>query len=125
MSIRGLKEKSRRRLHNRLGFRANYIAHPSLVETVCVIRAHDYQGALGDLAGYDYDPTERLLANPQIVVLADEIVPTRSGVFVVSDTEAYRVLEVPPAHGLTITVQASRLTAAEIAAGGYQAPAET
>ena len=122
MSIRDLKNKSRRALHDRLGFRAIYVDLDTRAETPCTIRVHEYQGSAGDMAGFDYAPAERLFEAPQVVILKDALVPTRAGVFSVAPDEAYQCETVKPPHGITVTIEATRMTQTEIDAAALPVP---
>ncbi len=114
MSIRDLKNKSRLALHDRLGFRAIYVDLDTRAETPCTIRVHEYNGSSGDMAGFDYAPAERFFEAPQVVILKDALVPTRAGVFSVAADEAYSVETVKPPHGITITINVTRMSQSEI-----------
>lgn len=122
MSIRDLKEKSRRALHDRLGSRAIYVDRDTRAETPCVVRLHEAGAATGDMAGFDFGPAEMLIETPRIVILTGTVIPTRAGVFSFSATEAYACETVKPPHGITTMVECTTMTPAQIAAAALPFP---
>lgn len=119
MSIRDLRDRARKQLHDTLSVPALYYPLDRDAETIgtsCTVRVHRKQASFGDMTGFDYDPAERVEIVPEIVCLAAEVNPLRGGVFSLAADEVYQVETVFPRDGITITAQVSRRSAAQIAA---------
>ena len=114
MSIRDLKSRSRLALHTALAVPALYVDLDTREETPCKVRVHTHTARFGDMAGFDYAPAERVAVTPKLIVLKGEVSPTRNGVFSVTAEEAYAVENVLPPDGLTVTIEATRMSQKDI-----------
>ena len=123
MSIRDLRNRSRKSLHTALAVDAIYVDLDTNEATPCSVRVHTRTAAFGDMAGFDYAPAERMTPVPEIVVLASEVQPKqRSGAFSIAADEAYEVEIVMPRDGITITTQVTRMSQSEIDAANLPLP---
>lgn len=113
---RDLQRRARSALHTALSVPAVYHSPDRATAVACTVRVHDRQQAFGDMAGFDYDPAERVASVPEIVVRADDLSPLRGGVFSLAADEQYQVETPMPRNGLTITAQVSRRSASKVAA---------
>lgn len=120
MGIRDLRDRARASLHERLADPAVYVP-PSGAPVPCSIRVHDRTRNFGDMTGFAL-PAERIETVPEIVCLASEVAPIRGGIFSIAADEAYRVEIALPRDGITVKVQVTRLTQAQIDAGSYPLP---
>jgi hypothetical protein len=116
MGIRDLKNKSRMALHKAMSVPAIYVNLDSRPpqEIPCSVRDHTKSKAMGDMAGFDYAPVERLTLVPEIVSLAADVSPVRGGVFSIAADEAYSVEIVMPRDGITVTTQVTVMKQSEI-----------
>lgn len=122
MSIRDLRDRSRRSLHTALAVAAVCVDLDTEEATACSVRVHHRTQAFGDMAGFDYAPAERVTTVPEIVVLAEEVTPKRGMVFSLAADEAYEVETVMPRNGITVTTQVTRMSQAKIDAANLPLP---
>jgi hypothetical protein len=122
MSIRDLKNRSRRTLHDALAVPAIYVDRDTRAETPCTVRVHHRHDKFGDMTGFDYAPAERITTVPELIILKDDLAPTRAGVFSIASDEAYKVETVMPPDGITVTIQTTRMSQAEIDAESLPVP---
>lgn len=115
MSIRDLRKKARASLHQAMSVPAVYYSRDRQTQVACTVRVHNRTQRFGDLTGFDYAPAERVTTVPEIVFLADEVSPSRGGAVSLAADEAYEVEAVMPRDGLTVTVQVTRMSAADLA----------
>ena len=120
MGIRDLRNRARADLHRAMSIPAIYVAPDGSAQSPCTIRVHARTKAFGDMTGFDYTPAERIEIVPEIVTLADEVIP--GGMFSVAEDEAYTVEVVMPRDGITVTSQVTRMSATEISAAGLPVP---
>lgn len=135
-SLRQLKERARLDLHQAMQVAALYLVEnpnyvvpvvdpdiPRYLETPVNVRVHYEFGALGDLIGTNIHFAERQEIKPELIFLRSEIDdPQRHAVVSVSPDEAWRIDNVEPPDTITVKCQALRLSAAQIAMGGYPYP---
>lgn len=114
MSIRDLRKKARTSLHTAMSVPAVYHSKDRSLALACTVRVHHKQAGFGDMTGFDYAPAERITIVPEIVVLAEEVSPSRGGVFSLAADEAYQVEVAFPRDGLTITAQVTRMSAKDL-----------
>lgn len=115
MSIRDLRDRSRRALHDAMQVPAVYIPKDRSSATACNVRLHNRTDRFGGMAGFDYAPAERVSTVPKIVFLAEQITPSRNGVVVLASDEVYVLDNVLPRDGITITAEATPMDASQIA----------
>lgn len=113
MSIRDLRARKTKALHAAFAVRVAYLVEGQPDPTYCDVRVHTNTKALGDMSGFDYQPSERLESVPEIIALTSEVIPSRGGVFSVALGEAYLVETVMPPEGDTVKCQCARLSAAK------------
>lgn len=96
---------------------------PRYLQTPVDVRVHYDFGALGDMKGTNFHFADREEIKPQLFFLFSEMpTPQRNAIVSVSADEAWRIDHVSPRDGLTIKVEALRLSAAQIAGGVYPVP---
>lgn len=124
MSLRAIKERARRDLHNAMRVPAFYYpgglvgAEPVL----CHVRVHTKFGAqLGDLKGTNFNFAETEASVPALVFWVSEIDPDNNAVVMISASEGYRINHVHPKDIWTRKAEVSELDAGDLAA--YGAPA--
>lgn len=115
MSLRELRNRSRLSLHQHMMVLAYYIAGDE-APVPCSVRVHRRIAALGDVKGTSFGYATSYEPTPQIIFLASEIsAPARSAIVSVEPGEAYRIDNVQPRDGLTITTEVVQLSEAEAA----------
>ncbi len=122
MSLRTIKDRARAQLHDRMRVETLcYVDGPSGSSTTVYPRVNSKDEAVGDLAGTSLAYGERHETIPKLIFLVSEHTPARGNVYVVSATEAYRVNDLEPQDGISITANCVRLkNDSELAA--YTAP---
>ena len=111
MNWRDTKNSARRVLHNTMKIPAVHIsAGKPPVETPVFVRLLHAWDAQGDLQGFDYAPAERKATSPQIICLVEDLTPKRRDVFSFAEGEAYKVEDVEPVDGITLTANCHRIT---------------
>lgn len=123
-SKRDLQRRARNALHTALSVPAIYHSPDRQTTVECRIRVHENTKPFGDMVGFDYDPAERIAQVPEIVMLADEVSPSRGGVFSLAADVQYQVETVNPRDGLTRSVQVSRRSESRVAAEPLAFPVE-
>lgn len=110
---RDIKNRARRHVHKTFMVPALYKApgNPSWVK--CHVRVHPSISPLGRPQGTSYIYAERGEFQPEIIFLANEVVPVRGGIVSVEFDEAYKIDHTLPRDGLTITAPAFRLSETE------------
>lgn len=122
--VREALRRGRRDLHREMSVPALYIPVPNATPIPLTVRPQDLPGANGKPGGGDQGYAQVADLKPKLVFLAEEVpAPLRpeTGVVSVEPGEAYRIKFVHPAHGVTITADVVRLSAAE--ATGLPVPA--
>lgn len=122
MSFRTIKERARRQVHSTMGLPALYRAEPASAWVPVSVRLHTGFSKFGDLPGLD--AAQFLEITPKLIFLVEEIdgaVPLRSAIVSIATGEAWRLGESSPPDGITISVEASRIPAAQTT--GFPVPA--
>ena len=115
MSLRAIKDTARDRLHSRMRVETLcYADGPSGPSSTVFVRVNSKDEAVGDLAGTSLAYAERMQTVPKLIFLADEHVPQRNNVYMVTAYEGYRVDHIEPRDGITITANATRLSSQEV-----------
>jgi len=109
---REIRDKARRKVHDTMRVKAIYVP-PSGPNQEVFIRVHYKMEPLADMKGTSYDYAERWETVPRIIVLKEDLVPERGGIFSVTAGEAYQVDHVQPDDGITVTAEVSRMEAAD------------
>jgi hypothetical protein len=116
MSLRQIKDKARRDLHQAMRVPASYYSDPATYAGTIHVRVHTKWVAHGDLKGTNLNYAESEDAAPRIVFDRDDVAnPPRNGFVVISATEGYRIGQTEPPDGFTITAECARMTATELA----------
>ncbi|MGN5375806.1 hypothetical protein [Sphingomonas hankookensis] len=116
--VREALRRGRRDLHREMSVPALYIPVPNATPIPLTVRPQDLPGANGKPGGGDQGYAQVADLKPKLVFLAEQVpAPLRpkTGVVSVESGEAYRIEFVHPAHGVTITADVVRLSAAEAA----------
>src|SRR5688500_16180295 len=119
MSLREIKAKARRDLHEAMRVPALYLPEWPIPEGEELdpiprhVRVHTKFNALGDVAGTNFNYAETLETTPKLVFWREELNPSEHGVVSVELGEAYRIGPVEPKDGLTITVTVTPLPASQ------------
>lgn len=102
---------ARGQIHEHFQEAATYTAPTTgAVAVNCQVRVHDQVKSQGDLNGLGY--AERIVNAPQIVFLTSAgLALKQDGVVQMADGRRYRIDNVLPSHGITITCDATRLKA--------------
>lgn len=110
-TIDDIRTKARRALHKAMRVRALYYENGKTTDTPRPIwpRRHYKFHALGDLTGTSANYAERQEMSPQLLFMLDEIEPANRAVVVTALGEAFRLNNILPPDGLTVTANALRL----------------
>jgi len=112
MSIRAVRESSRRLLHAHMGEPARYYPTPtSMLPTSLVItaRAHSNVAKAGDLAGTNLSYAETQDRVETLVFMVDEVPdPARNGLVIFDSATGYFINNNLPPNGITITSEVIR-----------------
>lgn len=124
MSIRGVRERARKQLHDRMGETANYYELPRAGTPTFVqitARPHSNVAKAGDLAGTNLSYAETQDRQETIVFWRAELpAPRRNAMVIFTPTEGYFVDNVLPPNGVTVTAEVIRASQADMA--GLEAP---
>lgn len=94
---------------------ASYYETPASPPRHIHVRIHTKWIEQGDLKGTNLSYAETEDIAPRIVFWREEVSnPPRNGLIIISETEGYRIGQTEPADFVTITAEATRLSAAEI-----------
>lgn len=108
MSIRDIKNAARLSLHRQMSVQGLYLAPGATVPVECSVRVLDVQTASGDAESMGW--ARRWVDHPEIVFLVSEVTPTRNGrLTLVDDGAQYRIDNVKPVYGITVSAEALRL----------------
>lgn len=110
--------QGRRDLHREMSVPALYIASTGVTPLPCTVRPHDKQEAHGALAGSSVNGAAQIQdIAPRLIFMTDDAPAhiRRGAIVSVEAGEAYRIELVQPQHGVTITAEVVRLTAADAA----------
>lgn len=135
-TLRELKTRARADLHQAMQVAALYCIEnpdyvlpvvdpdiPRYITTAVNVRVHYDFGALGQLPGTNIQFAEREEIKPQLIFLRSEVPnPQTHAVVSVSPDEAWRIDHTDPIDWITIKAHVIRLTAPQIAMGGYPTP---
>jgi hypothetical protein len=117
VSLREIKEQARRDLHNGMKVSALYLSEwPVEGEPVaipCEVRVHTKFKALGDLAGTSLGYAETQEPVPRLLFMKDQVDPVNQAVVSISLEEAYRIVLVNPADGITVTAEVTPMSATQ------------
>lgn len=112
MTLRDIKMRAREALHNAMRVRALYVVEGQ-DPVICHVRVHTKADALGDMRGTSLGYAEHQEVVPRLIFWRDELDPDNSAIVVVSADEAYRIDNVIPRDGPTVTVEVVSLSAAQ------------
>lgn len=113
MSIRDIKRKARRDLHQAMSVPALYIAYTGAEPVPCTVRVHTHTAPVGQLAGFA-GAAERLETAPKLRFDRSEVAaPARTAIVSVEPGEAYRISNPHPADDAFVFADVTRLSAAE------------
>lgn len=107
MGIQDIRDAARLSLHRRLSKSAAYLPPGSIVSVPCSVRVMDVSTPTGDAENQGW--ARKWAEHPEVVFLVSEVVPVRGGKITLPDGAQYRVDNVKPAYGLTITAEVLRL----------------
>jgi hypothetical protein len=112
--FRELVRQARLDLHSEMAVAALYVLPVSDMEaevTPCTVRVHENFRALGDQKGTSFQYAERYEVVPTAIMLRSEVeCPVRGGILSIEPNVAFRVDNVMPPDGDTVTVQVTRMT---------------
>lgn len=111
---RDQKNAARLTLHKTFKVDGFYFAAKGIPGVPVTVRPHlkwDMVGALKEVAGF----AEIQSLKPKIVFLRAEVQPVNKALVYLAEDEIYRVNNVLPVDGITVTAEVTRLTAAQIA----------
>lgn len=123
MDLREIKNRARRDLHQHARVEAFYYGPKSVLPRLVHVRVHNKWDAKGDVQGTSFNFAEIREETPKLVFLFDECDPRQKAVVVISEHEAYRVVNPDPRYLQTVTVACTALSEREIAAGKLMWPA--
>lgn len=112
MTLRQIKQQAREALHRAFQVRALYLAGDD-DPVICYIRVHTKADALGDMRGTSLGYAERQEVVPKLIFWREELDPDNNAIVVVSADEAYRIDNVVPKDGPTVTVEVVSLSATQ------------
>jgi hypothetical protein len=92
--------------------RALYVADGA-DPVICYVRVHTKADALGDMRGTSMGYAERQEIVPKLIFWREEVDPDNSAIVVISAEEAYRIDNVIPKDGPTVTVEVVSLSATQ------------
>lgn len=124
MSLRAIKARARRDLHNAMRVPAFYYpaGDADAAPVPCHVRVHTkFNAQLGDLKGTNFSYAETEAQIEKLVFWIDELDPDNQAVVMVSSIEGYRINHVHPRDGATRTVEVAQLDEADLAL--YEHPA--
>lgn len=99
MTYREHKTAARLAIHKEFAVPAIYIA-PGGAQTACEVRVHNYNSLQGAIRRADAEVIEM---TPTAIFLVSQVQPTRNGIISVAPGEAYRLGEVQPPDGITVS----------------------
>lgn len=113
-SLRDIKARSRRDLHQAMRVPALYFEFPGSPGVEVNVRVHSDFQALGDMKGTNFHYAERKEFLPRIIFDATEVPkPTRGAIVSMGGGEAYRVDHAMPPDGGFITAECAVLSRSE------------
>ena len=116
MSLRSIKLKARRDLHNAMKVPASYYSDDATYVGLIHVRVHTKWTQQGDLKGTNLNYAETEDATPKVLFDRLEVAsPPRNCYVVISAAEGYRINQTKPADGEFITAECAPMTAAELA----------
>lgn len=122
MSLRDIKDRARRDLHRQAQVEAFYYAPKALLPRLVHVRVHNKWDAKGDVQGTSFNFAEMREETPKIVFLYEECDPDQQAVVVISESEAYRIINPDPRYLQTVTAACTALHPREIAAKKFLWP---
>jgi len=118
-SLRDIKTRARRDLHQTMSIPANYYASRGAAAVPVTVRLHTKFDRLGELRGIP--AAERSEVIPKAIFLRSEITPVRNAFLVVDaeqsfsgEREGYRLAVIEEPDGITQTANLTPMTAAQI-----------
>lgn len=113
MDIRALRDKSRGQLHAAFTVRTGekrvlpfYLETRAATPVAVNVRIHTKKEQQGDVAGTSFRYAEQHEFVPKIIFLVSEVpAPKRNAIVSVSASEAYRIDNVEPIDGITVTAE--------------------
>lgn len=124
MSLRAIKARARRDLHDAMRVPAFYYpgGDEGAEPVLCHVRVHTkFDAQLGDLKGTNFSYAETEAQIQKLLFWIDELDPDNQGVVVISAIEGYRINHTHPRDGVTRTVEVAELDEADLAL--YEHPA--
>lgn len=122
MDLRDIKDRARRDLHQQARVEAFYYAPKSVLPRTVHVRVHNKWDAKGDVQGTAFNFAEIREETPKLVFWFEECDPDQKAVVVISDHEAYRVINPDPRYLQTVTAACTQLSEREIATGKFMWP---
>lgn len=117
MSLRDIKRKGRRDLHNQMKVPALYIVPGTNAMVPCEVRVHSEWKALGGVGGTSFAYAEREERPVEIIFWRDQVqLPVRNAIISVEPGEAYVLDAAKAPDDQTITAYATAMTPADAAA---------
>lgn len=113
VDIRELRTKARGQIHSAFAVRTGetralplYLEKRDAVPVAVNVRIHNKKATHGEVAGTSFKYAEQHEFVPQAIFLVSEVPePKRNAIISVSPEEAYRIDNVEPIDGITVTVQ--------------------
>jgi hypothetical protein len=112
MALRDIKHYAREALHRAFQVRALYVVEGE-DPVICYVRVHTKNDALGDMRGTSLGYAEHQEVVPKVIFWREELNPDNGAIVVVSADEAYRVDNVVPRDGDTVTAEVVSLSATQ------------
>jgi hypothetical protein len=118
MSIRDIKARARRDLHNLAKVAASFYETSAAVPRLIHVRVHTkFNQQEGDLKGTNLNFAEKEAEKPKLLFFREQVnMPPRNGLVIISADEGYRIGQAEPADGLSIKAAVVQLKPEEIAA---------
>lgn len=118
MSIRDIKARARRDLHNGMKVAASFYETSAATPRLISVRVHTkFNQQEGDLKGTNLNFAEKEAEKLKLLFFREEVsLPPRNGLVIISLTEGYRLGQADPPDGLSIKVHVTVMKPEEIAA---------
>lgn len=117
MSIRELKRRARRQLHDRMSEPALYLADSSAAPLGVTVRLHLSFNEVGELLRGGFSERQEII--PRIIFLGSQVQPRHRGIVVTQDLGAYLIENDLPPDDITITAEVSKLSRNQVTGFGW------
>lgn len=111
--LRTIRNRARRQLHDRMKLPAYYYETKAKGPAEISVRRHSKPKDIGDIQGTGFRYATTNERETSILFLREECTPIRNSLVCLSAEEMYRVDNVHPPDGITITAEVVALTAVE------------